>query len=154
MRKFSCDPRDLIGGLALVALGAAAIIIAADYPFGAARRMGPGYFPIVLGYICAGLGVLVVIKGFMPMLRDAGPIERPSMRAVFGITAAMGAFILAGEHLGLVPAILLVAGGGALVDRANSLRTAAYVAIGVTVCGVAIFSWGLGIVFPLFAGWN
>ena len=152
MKTTRLDPRDVIGGLVLIAIGAAAVIIADDYPFGSARRMGPGYFPILLGWICCALGAAVVAKGFIRKMWDAGLPEMPSIRAVIGISASFFAFILAGEHLGLVPAILLLVGISALVDRGNRPLTAGLLAIGVAIGGVAIFIYGLGIIFPLFTG--
>ena len=46
----------------LIAIGAAAIFVARNYPFGTALRMGPGYFPVVLGglLIVFGLAVLAI----------------------------------------------------------------------------------------------
>ena len=41
--------KDVWAGLLLIAIGAVAILIARNYTFGTALRMGPGFFPIVLG---------------------------------------------------------------------------------------------------------
>ena len=43
--------------LMLIAIGAAAMFIARNYPFGTALRMGPGYFPIVLGALLILFGL-------------------------------------------------------------------------------------------------
>jgi len=43
--------KDFWAGALLIATGGIAIFIARDYTFGNALRMGPGYFPIVLGAI-------------------------------------------------------------------------------------------------------
>lgn len=144
------DPRDVIGGAFLVAFGAAAIVIATHYPFGDARRMGPGYFPVVLGWICVGLGGCIIGKGCIPKLWDAGVPQLPSMRAVLGITASIALFVAVGGYFGLVPGILALVIAAGLVDRGNSLRTVMALAVGVTICGVALFHYGLGITFPLF----
>jgi len=50
--------RDVWAGAMLIATGAASVIIARDYSFGTSLRMGPGYFPSVLG------GLLVQNSGF------------------------------------------------------------------------------------------
>ena len=152
MKLPAFDPRDVIGGAVLIGIGLTAVAVASDYSFGTARRMVPGYFPVVLGWICAVLGVAVVGKGFVRRMWDEGGMELPSLRAVLGITLGIAAFILAGSHLGLVPAILLLVGISALVDRGNSPLTAGVLALAVAIGGVAIFIYGLGIIFPLFTG--
>ena len=43
--------KDFWGGLMLIAIGIAVIVIARAYPFGTSLRMGPGYFPTFLGGI-------------------------------------------------------------------------------------------------------
>jgi hypothetical protein len=43
-------PKDFYAGLLFVAFGVVAIIIARNYPLGTAARMGPGYFPRLLGF--------------------------------------------------------------------------------------------------------
>jgi uncharacterized protein YybS (DUF2232 family) len=150
MKRLSFDPRDVIGGLVLIAIGVAAIVIAGEYPFGTARRMGPGYFPVILGGICAILGVAIVAKGFIRRMWDDGTIQMPALRNVIGVIAAISAFILTGEHFGLVPATLLLVGIGAVIDRGNSWLTVVLLSLAVMVGGVALFSYGLGITFPLF----
>ena len=60
MKLTLANNKDVWAGLMLIAIGAAAIFIARNYPFGTALRMGPGYFPVVLGglLIVFGLSVL------------------------------------------------------------------------------------------------
>src|SRR6266404_5118301 len=43
------NPKDFAAGLMFVAFGVAAIAIGSGYPLGVAARMGPGYFPRILG---------------------------------------------------------------------------------------------------------
>jgi len=52
--------RDIVSGLALAAIGAAASLYAyANYSIGSAVSMGPGFFPFYLGIILAALGLLI-----------------------------------------------------------------------------------------------
>ena len=50
----------------LIAIGAAAMFIARNYPFGTALRMGPGYFPMLLGGLLILFGLAILASG----LRD------------------------------------------------------------------------------------
>ena len=63
-----CEPRISGPALMLIAIGAAAVMIARDYPFGTALRMGPGYFPTVLG------GILVAVRPRISLA--SGPAQR------------------------------------------------------------------------------
>ena len=63
--------KDFWGGLMLVAIGATAMALGRDYPFGSALRMGPGYFPMVLGALLILFGLSIMATG----LRRAAPIE-------------------------------------------------------------------------------
>ena len=65
------DNKDFWAGLMLIVIGAAAIFIARNYAFGTALRMGPGYFPTVLG------GLLIVF-GLYLMLQPACAAARRS----------------------------------------------------------------------------
>ena len=56
-------PKDFWAGLMFIAFGAAFMIGALmNYQMGTAVRMGPGYFPTVLGGLMVVLGVLVLIE--------------------------------------------------------------------------------------------
>jgi hypothetical protein len=55
--------KDFWAGIMLIAVGAASIFIARGYPFGSTMRMGPGYFPSMLGGILALFGIYVLIIG-------------------------------------------------------------------------------------------
>ena len=55
--------RDFIAGLLFIVLGALAVVLARDYPIGTTMRMGPGYFPTVLGGILFLFGVTVLARG-------------------------------------------------------------------------------------------
>jgi Tripartite tricarboxylate transporter TctB family len=59
------SPKDFWAGLMFIAFGVFAAIWAyANYQMGTAVRMGPAYFPTVLGGLLAFLGVLVLIEAF------------------------------------------------------------------------------------------
>ena len=68
MKLALADNKDVWGGLMLIAIGAATVFIARDYPFGTALRMGPGYFPVILGALLILFGVLMQYAGFVPAM--------------------------------------------------------------------------------------
>jgi len=58
-------PKDFLTGVMFVFFGAAAMVLSTGLAIGRAARMGPGYFPFVLGGILAALGVLILLRGLL-----------------------------------------------------------------------------------------
>ena len=54
--------RDILAGTLFIVIGALALLGARGYPVGSAMRMGPGYFPVVLGWLLVALGALVGLR--------------------------------------------------------------------------------------------
>jgi hypothetical protein len=55
------SPKDFWAGLMFTALGIGAIVVGSRYPLGTAARMGPGYFPRVLGILLIVLGIIITL---------------------------------------------------------------------------------------------
>lgn len=55
--------KDFLAGLLFLAIGVGAVVVARNYPFGTAMRMGSGYFPTVLGGILVLCGVFLMARG-------------------------------------------------------------------------------------------
>src|ERR1043165_2946919 len=115
---------DVLSGLLFIVIAALGLWISRNYPVGTALRMGTGYVPRLLCWALLGLGVIVLVQG----LRQPAPALRTTAagwRAVPAVTVAIMAFALSLERLGLVLAIVLLTGIGALATRAlKPLETA------------------------------
>src|SRR6266849_3916148 len=57
------DSKDFWSGVMLIAIGAVAVFIARDYPFGTALRMGAGFFPVVQGIVLMLFGLYFAVRG-------------------------------------------------------------------------------------------
>jgi len=143
---------DVLSGLLFIAIAAFGLWLSRHYPVGTALRMGTGYVPRLLCWILLGLGVIVLARGmFRPGARmQATPL---ASRAVLAVTAALVAFGLSLERLGLVAAIVLLIGIGALAARAlRPLETALAALFLIALCW-AIFIFGLGLTIPVWPEW-
>ena len=69
--SFIRHPKDFYSGLIFIAFGIAAIWIGSNYTLGTAARMGPGYFPRILGILLIVLGSVVL---FGVMVNAAGMV--------------------------------------------------------------------------------
>jgi hypothetical protein len=56
------NPKDTYAGLLFVLFGAAAMVFSVGYKIGTAAKMGPGYFPFVLGAILCALGIVIGLR--------------------------------------------------------------------------------------------
>src|SRR5258705_4137795 len=57
------ERKDVWSGLMLIAIGGGAVFMARNYQFGSSLRMGPGYFPTILGAALFLFGIYFVGKG-------------------------------------------------------------------------------------------
>lgn len=140
----------VIGGALALGLGLWVMAEAAGYAMGSARRMGPGYFPTLLGGWMAAMGA--ALAG-LSLWREA-PAEgtRADPRALLAVLAGIAAFAVLLPRAGLVPAVAgLVAiaaqGSGQMRPGATLLLAGA-----LAVLSWGIFRLGLGLPLPAFAG--
>ena len=141
--------KDFLAGLMFIGIGGTAMIIARDYPFGSALRMGPGYFPTVLGGILLVFGLWVLIQGLLKQ----EPVRRTwSVRAliILPLTALVFGYMM--EHAGFIPALLVLSVMAATASPQFRFLEQSMLAIGLTVLSVALFIYGLGLPYPLFGG--
>src|SRR5215475_13360497 len=112
---FIKNPKDFWAGVLYIAFGAAAILIALNYPAGTAGRMGPGYFPRLLGGILVALGLILCLRA----LRLRGtPITFGSFKPLLVVIGSVVLFGIAAAPLGLVVAtVILVVVSSAASDE-------------------------------------
>lgn len=136
----------------MIVLGLGAIAQATTYTLGSLARMGPGLFPAILGVLLVLLGLIIARMAYSPMVteEDAEEIPPPEWRGWGCIIGGLMTFILLGKYGGLVPATFALVFISAMGDRQHTPRSAALLAVGVTILGVAVFSWALQLQFPLF----
>jgi hypothetical protein len=144
--------RDFYAGGLMTLLGAAVTLDSLTYTLGSLTHMGPGMFPLMLGITLTFVGMLILGTALATPLGDDERIlpEKPEWFAWGCILAGPIAFIILGEFFGLVPATFACVFIPALGDRTATLKGSAILAAGVTVFGVALFSYVLKIPFPLF----
>jgi len=142
------DNRDFLAGLLFIAIGAGGFGIALSYPFGSVQQMGPGFFPRVLGVILVGFGVVTIVRG----LRSGEPVQGGwGWFPLAMLTASLVAFGWLMEHVGLVPSLVALIVSSAYAGREFRWGEVAVLAVAMTLLALAIFIWGLGLPYELFA---
>ena len=111
------DQRDFVAGIMFAAIGVAFAVGATRYSFGSSGRMGPGYFPMILGVVLAVLGSFVTVKAIVSRSDGDAPVADSAQGSEPGpdpgsepwpwrpIFFILGANILFGILIGGLPSI-------------------------------------------------
>ena len=143
--------KDILAGLVFVAFGLLFAVVATSYEIGSPLRMGPGYFPFVLGCLLVLLGGVIAVKGFLA--GDGEAIGIIPWRAVGLIMAAVLFFGLTVRGLGLVPSVFVTALVSGYASRRTSLVMGLLVTVGLTVLCILVFVVALRLRLPLLGPW-
>lgn len=144
------SPKDFWAGLIYICIGLGAVYIAQDYPMGTAVRMGPGYFPRVLGSVLALIGLISLARSFLRPGESIGRLAWREALLVLGGTVVFG-LLVRGAGLALSLIVLVVV--SAYASRQFRLRASVLLALGLAVFSVLVFIKGLGIPLPLWGSW-
>jgi hypothetical protein len=144
------NAKDFWTGLIYIFFGSSAILIARDYDMGTAIKMGPAYFPTVLGGLLMAIGVISVIRSFVI---PGPPIGAFAFKGLVLVTVSVVAFGFVVRGLGLaiaLPSLIIVSAYGSSRFR---WRPTLLIAAGLTIFCVTVFLKGLGIPLPIIGPW-
>ncbi len=141
------SPRDFWAGVMFVAFGAFFVAWSFwKYQMGSAVRMGPGYFPALLGGLLALLGLLVLLKS----LAVGGPkVAAFHFRPLLLVSLSVLAYGYLMKPGGLAVATVAAVFGGALAGDEFKWKEVAGVALVLVVFSWLVFVKGLTLPFPL-----
>ena len=138
-------PKDFWAGVLFIAFGGAACVIALEYAMGTAARMGPGYFPRVLGLLLCALGALLVLRSFK---LQGAPLSFPTFKPIAIVLGSVLLFGLVVNKAGLVIATLLLVLVSSTASHEYRWRESIVAAIALAVFVVVAFRYGLGLQLP------
>jgi Tripartite tricarboxylate transporter TctB family len=143
--------KELLGGILFVVVGTFVCLYSYTYlEMGVALRMGPGYFPFLLGLLLIGLGAIIALSG---VLMETSEISYVPLRAIALIAAAPVAFALTVDGLGLLPSTVIACLVSSFASREIPLRKRLLMALILTAICVLVFYAGLQISVPLLGTW-
>jgi len=106
--RFIKSEKDFYSGLMFTVVGGAFAIGATTYNIGTGARMGPGYFPLLLGIILAVLGAMIMFKGVVSKAETGDKLGSMAWKPLLYI---IGANVLFGILLGGLPKLGIPAMG-------------------------------------------
>jgi hypothetical protein len=148
--------RDFYAGGLMILLGLGAALEGQHYNIGTMRQMGPGFMPVALGVVLVLIGIAIAgtsLAGTPDDGESALPAQ-PDWRGWLCILAGPFLFIVFGKYGGLAPATFACVFVSAMGDRNATWKSAFLLALGITVFGVAVFSYILKVPFPVFKFFN
>ena len=149
--------KDFYSGLMFAIVGASFAIGATNYRLGDAARMGPGYFPLLLGGILSVLGLLVAAnalrRGAEP--NTIGAVAWKPLALIIVANLVFGV-LLGGmpsvnvPALGLIVAIYALVVIAAMAGTSFSLKSALVLATVLAIGSYLTFIVGLGLQFQVW----
>jgi len=140
-------PKDFWSGLMFLVFAAVSLFAASGYSMGRGGRMGPAYFPTLLGWLLALLGVILVVRSFA--IRGEA-LERIQLRPLIVLAACVILFGAMIQPLGLVLALTATTFVAAFAGRETRLKEAALLSCGLTFIAVLIFVLALRLPLPIW----
>ena len=150
MTSFIRSAKDFWTGLIYIFFGSSAIFIAREYGMGTGVKMGPAYFPTVLGGLLVCIGAISVIRSFIV---SGPPIGAFAFKGLVLITLSVLLFGFAVRGAGLAVGLPLLVVISACASTRFRWRPTILMAVGITIFCVFVFLKGLGIPLPVIGPW-
>jgi hypothetical protein len=150
--------KDFFSGLMFSAVGIAFAWGATTYSVGTGARMGPGYFPLMLGILLAILGAVIVFQSLVVETEDGekiGSIAWKPLSFIIGANLAFG-LLLGGlpkfgiPAMGLIAAIYALTFIASLAGDRFKFKEVAVLATILAVFSYFAFIWLLKLQFPVW----
>ena len=150
--------KDFFSGLLFIAVGVAFAWGATTYNVGTGARMGPGYFPLILGICMAILGGVIMFNALVVETEDGDKIGSWAWKPLFFIIAANLLFglLLAGlptigfPAFGLIAAIYALTFVASLAGEEFSFKAVFVLATILSIMSYAAFILLLKLQFPVW----
>src|SRR5262244_1478076 len=133
-------PKDFLAGLLFIAFGVAAIVIGSNYTLGTAARMGPGYFPRILGGLLVVLGLAIALRA---LRLNGPPLPRWHWKPVVIVLGSVALFGMILNYLGMVISTVLLIVASSSASHEFRFREALIAGIALAILAVVVFVLGL-----------
>lgn len=141
------SPKDFWSGVMFIGFGLFfAIWALTNYQMGSAVRMGPGYFPAVLGGLLALIGVAVLV----PSLTVEGPpVQRFHFRPLLCVSIGCVLYGYLMKPAGLIGATAALVFVSALGGHEFKWKEVTILFVALVIFSILVFVKGLTLPFPV-----
>lgn len=141
--------RDLWAGVMFFVFGALFVVLSQQYQVGSAAKMGPGYFPTILGGLLALLGLVIFFDAFAKHNAEL-KIARVGWRELMLVLAAVALFAVLLPKFGMVISIVVLIGVSAFASHEFSIRDTVIATVVLILMSYLVFVKGLELQFPVW----
>ena len=141
--------KDFWAGMMFIGIGLGSILVARDYRFGSALRMGPGFFPVILGGILILFGAYVMVRGVRSNEKIKGSW---SPRALILLPLSLLLFGILMKEAGFIPAVAALVFASEAAGHKFKLSQVLLATGFLIALSTAIFIWGINLPYPLIKG--
>ena len=143
------NPKDFWSGVmfALIGFSFAIIVKVFEYPMGTGSRMGPGYFPYVLGIIMGVIGIVIIVQAW---ISEGAPVAKFAWRPLFWVLLAFVIFGLIAKVAGLVISIVILVIVASYGGHEHRWKEAVISSVILAAASAGIFVYGLKLPFPIW----
>jgi len=142
--------KDFWAGIIYIVAGSGAWIISRDYGMGSAGKMGPAYFPTILGALLTVIGIISILRSF---LKSGSPIGVVAWKGLALIVVSTLLFGMIVRGAGLIIALPLLVIVSAFASSRFSWKYSLAEAAVITVFCIVVFLKGLGVPLPILGSW-
>ena len=137
--------RDFWAGVLFIVTGILFMILSRQYQLGTAAKMGPGYFPTILGGLMAVLGLMVMLPSFKgPSVK----IARIELRMILLVLVAVAVYAFALPKLGFIVALFMLILISSTASHEFNLKTTLISSVVLLGFSWLVFVKGLELQFP------
>ena len=140
-------PKDFWSGVMFCAFAVVGLIAARGYSLGAAGKMGPGYFPLLLGGVLAALGIILIIRS---LVLEGAPLPRFHVAPLAVIAIAVCLFGALIEPFGLVVALAVLTLLSAWAGPQFRLTETIALTVALIAFSIGVFAYALGLPLTLW----
>ena len=135
-------PKDFWSGVMFCGFAAVAILAARGYSLGTAGKMGPGYFPLLLGGLLAALGAMLIGRSLVLSGESVARFHVLPLAIIAAAVCLFGALI---EPFGLVAALAVLTMLSASVGPQFRPLEAVALTAALIVFSIGVFVYALGL---------
>ena len=147
--SFIRHPKDFYSGLIFIAFGVAAIAIGSNYALGTAARMGPGYFPRILGIMLVVLGAALSLRA---LRLQGSPVPAWKWRPTLIVLGSVILFGLIVNYVGMVLSTIILIVLSSAASHEFRPKEALISGVLLAALAVGVFVIGLKLQLPIWPG--
>jgi len=141
------NPKDFWSGVLFVAVGIGALVLGSKYTLGSAARMGPGYFPRMLGILLVVLGGVLALRALATV---GPPVPRFRWWPTVLVLGSVVVFGLIVQTVGLALSTLLLILVASAASPEFRWKEALVAGVVLATLATAVFIVGLKLTLPIW----